>query len=395
LAHILRTRFTSVSSIDASLPIFADLVPWILGKANGSFLWASLLLKYLQLPVFTPDERQRLIQNIDQLDSLDSLYQHILGTLESRQDEQKSTIASIFRWMSLSINRICKEGFQKAVLITPGQQTNDLPALSSFLDSIGPLTCGLAEVTQCSVVFAHRSVAEYLQSSACQNSSFNLFDESSSHAHLAAQCLSYLAYDVPKRPLSRLRPHIRSAPTSITTSSGTSMLTSISEDSGYKSMSSASGSDGLLSPTYTPASLAPSHLAPPMRDFDAELPFLRYASLCWPIHLSRALSKPLSIHPLKRPPYLSLLAAFLADRKAVAAWAEASWRYNFPPNLSRLVPLLAEFESYADPAMVEEIAWVVQRLREVSAALNELKDEFGTALRGNPGLVWRWRGLAP
>jgi hypothetical protein len=375
--------------------IFADFIPRLLGKANGSFIWASLLLKYLQLPVFTPDERQRLIQNIDKLNSLDSLYQHILGTLESRRDDEKSIVASIFRWVSLSINRMCTEGFQKAVLTTPGQQTKDLPPLSSFLDSIGPLTCGLVEVTQCSVVFAHHSVAEYLHSSACQNSSFSLFDENSSHAHLAAQCLSFLAYDVPKRPLGRLRPHIRSAPTSITASSGTSMLTSISEDSGYKSISSASGSNGLFSPTYTLTLLPPSHSAPPMRDFDADLPFLRYASLCWPIHLSRALSKPLSIHPLKRPPYLSLLATFLADRKAVTAWAEASWRYSFPPNLSRLVPLLAELEACADPGIREELGRVVRGVREVSAALNELKEEFGTALRADPGLVWRWKGLAP
>jgi hypothetical protein len=88
------------------------------------------------------------------------------------------------------------------------------------------------------------------------------------------------------------------------------------------------------------------------------------------------------------------LSAFLADRKAVTAWAEASWRYNLPPNLSRLVPLLAELERCAELGMREEIGWVVRVVREVSVALIELKEECGTALRGDPGLVWRWRGLA-
>jgi len=136
-----------------------------------------------------------------------------------------------------------------------------------------------------------------------------------------------------------------------------------------------------------------------MPGFDADLPFLRYSSLCWPIHLTRALSHTSPANhrtsdPFALMPYLPSLSAFLTDRSAITAWVEASWRYNLPPNLSRLVPLLSNLKACTPSETIEgrEIRWVVQGVRELSCALNELKEEFGTTLRGDPGLVWRWRG---
>ncbi|KAF2692106.1 hypothetical protein K458DRAFT_381930 [Lentithecium fluviatile CBS 122367] len=375
-----------------------SLIAPVAGKANGSFLWASLLLKYLLSPGLTPDERQAVLQNAHRLEGLESIYQHILSMLELRPQNERDVVVNIFRWVSLSINRMCMQGFHKSVAIIPGQRTKNIGYFSDFLSSVSPLTCGLVEVTECSVVFTHRSVAECLKSPPFKDSPFSLFDESILHAHLAARCLSFLAYDVPKRPLGRLRPHIRPALSPNGTSSGISMRTSRSGDSGYKSMSSASDSEGMLSPTSTTTSLVPSH--PVSTPFDEDLPFLRYSSLCWPIHLTRALSNPSHSNTSNQPtpyaqvPYLPSLSAFLTDRAAVTAWVEASWRYNLPPNLSRLVPLLSDLKACIPPATVEgrEIRWVVQGLRELSNALNELKEEFGTTLRENPSLVWQWRG---
>lgn len=379
-----------------------SLISRAASRSNGMFLWASLLLKYLQSPGLSPDERRVALEHAHQLEGLESLYRHILGMLNLRPQKEKQVVANLFRWLSLSISRLCLPSLQTALAITPGQRTTDASYVSCFADSIPRLTCGLVEVTECSVIFTHRSIKEYLQSPEFQEFEFSLFDEGVAHTHLAARCLSYLAYDIPKRPLGKVQPHSRPAPIPYAMSSGISMRTSRSGDSGYKSMSSASDSENFATPASSSVFLVQG-TQQPAPAFDADLPFLRYASLCWPIHLTRALSNTAprspktwrqSSDPFAQTPWLPCLSTFLTDRAAVTAWVEASWRYNLPPNLSRLIPLLSALKSEMPPATVEgrEIRWVVHGVRELSEALNELKEEYGTTLRENPSLIWQWRG---
>lgn len=382
-----------------------SLIPQIASRSNGMFLWASLLLRYLQSPGLSPNERHTVLEQAHQLEGLGSLYRHILAMLDLRPQKERQVVANIFRWLSLSIHRLDIPTLQTALAVNPGKLTTESSYVSNFADSIPRLTCGLVEVTASRVVFSHRSAREYLESPDFQDSEFSLFDDSIPHAHLAARCLSYLANDVPKRPLARLPLHTRPTPISFATSSGISMRTSKSGDSGYKSMSSASDSEGF--PTYASASTSSANTPqlPLAAAFDAELPFLRYASLCWPIHLTRALSN-FTCRPraatrqtsdqFEQTPWLPSLSAFLTDRGAVTTWIEASWRYNLPPNLSRLVPLLDALKNQIPPATVEgrELRWVVHGVRELSEALNELKEEYGTTLRENPDLIWQWRGAS-
>lgn len=379
-----------------------SLILQIAERSKGTFLWASLLLKYLKSPGLSPDERRVALENAHSLDGLESIYRHILAMLDLRPQREKQIVANIFRWLPFSINRLCIPALEVALAITPGQRTTESSFVPNVMDSIPRLTCGLVEVTNCSVVFTHRSVKDFLQSPELKDSSFSLCEGTTVHAHLAARCLSYLAHDVPKRPLGRLQPHTRPAPISFATSSAMSMRTSISGDSGYKSMSSASDSEG-LHPSEPSATGATVISQQPIPAFDAAMPFLRYASLCWPIHLTRALANASnysriqsrkSVDPFEQTPWLPSLSTFLTDRSAVTAWVEASWRYNLPPSLSRLVPLLNTLKSEIPPATVEgrEIRWVVQGIRELSEALNELKAEYATTLRENPSLIWQWSG---
>lgn len=186
-------------------------------------------------------------------------------------------------------------------------------------------------------------------------------------------------------------------------SSGISMRTSKSGDSGYKSLSSADSNH--LPPRDTAiAPLSSTTPTPHASEWDADLPFLRYASLCWPIHLTRALSpRPSpphtpSLHAVHQVanqyPWLTSLSTFLTDRAAVTTWVEASWRYNLPPNLSRLVPLLEAIKQRTPPATVEgrELRWVVHGMRELNEGLNAVKEGWGHRVREDPGLVWGWRG---
>jgi hypothetical protein len=363
--------------------------------SNGSFLWASMLLKYLRAPDFLPDERKVSLEQSHLLEGLESLYRLILIGLERRSFEQKRIAADAFRWLSLSIKRLCVPALQTALAVVCKHPTAD-DQLASRVTNIFGSTCGLVEATEHNVLFAHRSVKDYLQSSACRDSAFNLCDESTAHGHLAARCLSYLANDVPKRPLQRLRPYIIPASPVHTTSGGSlSIRTGSSRDSGYKSMSSASDTDKTTHGTP----------APQQPVFGEDLPFLRYAALCWPIHLTRALtdSPPMknthtpNTTPFTNLPWLSTLSHFLTDRIAVTIWVEASWLFSLPPNLSRLLPLLTNLKSEIPPATTEgkELRRVIQGLRRLNDALDELRKEHGAAMRENPGLIWQggmWDG---
>ncbi|KAF2266654.1 hypothetical protein CC78DRAFT_531460 [Lojkania enalia] len=367
-----------------------SLIPHVASRANGMFLWASLLMKYLQSPGLSPNERRVALEGASLLEGLSSLYRGMLNILDRRFGQEKKIAADIFRWLSFSINPLCLEALRTALAIRPGQPTTEDHRLLHFNDSINRLTCALVEVTDGNARFIHRSVREYLESPECQESYFSLFDESAVHGHLAARCISYLAIDTPRRPLQRLQPY-RPAINSIATSSGMSFRTSGSGDSGYRSMSS-SDTEGFATVEQAPT-------APP---FDTRLPFLRYAALCWPIHLTRALSNPsprsiihsqsMTNDPFAHTPWLPTLSHFLTERTAVTTWVEASWRYNLPPNLSRLVPLLISIRKDIPPATIEgrELRWVVQGLRQLSDALNELRGDYGVTLKENPSLIWQW-----
>jgi hypothetical protein len=392
-----------------------SLISHVAGRSNGVFLWASLLLKYLQSPSLSPDERRAALENFHQLEGLGALYRGILTSLDRQPAREKRVAVDIFRWLALSIRRLCIPGTQVALAITPGQSTTEDQYLANFEESIPHLTGGLVEVTNCSVLFTHRSVKEYLQSRECQHSPFNLYDEITVHTHLAAKCISFLANDVPKQPLHRLQPFIRPLVEQVATGSGTSSVrTESSGDSGYKSVSSGtSGSTTTTTSTSDSNSTAPKRSQSSTSCFDDDIPFLRYASLCWPIHLTRALAdaaprspslltmrsnnstKIKTNDPFHNTPWLPVLGAFLADRSAVTAWVEASWRYSLPPNVSRLIPLLCDIKSALPPATVEgrELRLVVQELRELSDQLIVLKHEYGITLRENPSLIWQMEGV--
>jgi hypothetical protein len=364
-------------------------------EADGVFLWASLLFRYLQSPDFSPDDRLAIIQNVQMLGGLEALYSNIFETLEHRPAYEKCVIIDVLRWLTYSIHRLCSSALRTALTTSIDMARNEDSFSTDILQALPHLTCGLIEGTDSSVSFAHPSVREYLQSSASQGSEFSLFDESSVHSHLAARCLLYLAHDVPKRPLGGLSPRTQPMLAGHPTSSGSSYRTSKSGDSGYKSLSSSDGDHTLAHPRPHHASTTSVRTIP----FDTNLPFLRYASLCWPIHLSRALAPTHNDHPYTRPcpgpfqniPFVPALGAFLSSRIAVTSWVEASFRYSLPPSLTRLVGPIADLKAEYSPATNEgkELRLVVGELDILSERLMELKREHSTSLRENPSLIWQ------
>lgn len=387
-SHLNQLADQGYFGINMDRSLFQDVA----SRSNGMFLWASLLLKYLGSTSLAPEERRSILEHSNLLQGLEPLYNGIFSTLDKKIGRDKNLAVDVIRWLSLSIRRLCVPGLQVALRFDLKRANGEGVNLTKLTESLTRSTCGLVEIANCNVTFTHSSVKEYLQSSACQSPDFSLLDESAAHGHLAARCLTFLASEIPKKPLQRLQPYIQPA-APLATHSGLSIRTGSSRDSGYRSMSSSSDTDGISSETA------------PAPAFDANIPFLRYATLCWPIHLTRALSgirtpnslptspsSPSADSP-SHIPWLSPLSNFLANRIAITTWAEASWRYNFSPNLSRLLPLLINLKSEIPPATVDgrDIRWTVQGLRDSSDALNELREKWGARLRENPSLIWQWK----
>ncbi|KAF2035518.1 hypothetical protein EK21DRAFT_53964, partial [Setomelanomma holmii] len=377
-----------------------DLIVQVARQSNGTFLWASTLVRYLRSPALSPDDRKFVLQNFKPLRSLEALYGHILGTLAHRPAHEKRIIADGFRWLLFSVHKLCTSALRTALASSTNLDEHEDCFPTDLLEALPQLTCGLIEVNEDSVCFAHPSVCEYLQSMASRGSEFSLSDESSVHAHLATRCLSYLAHDVPKRPLGGLSPHIRPMIPTVPVSSSASYRTSKSGDSGYKSLSSSEGDNALPHPAINSHHANASTTSIRTISFDTNLPFLRYASLCWPIHLSRALAPAHDPYVIPTPgpfssvPYLPALSAFLQSRLAVTAWVEASLRYSLPPTLTRLIGPLSDLEGEIPPATIEGqgLRLVTKELKVLSERLVELKREFATSLRENPSLVWQMAG---
>jgi hypothetical protein len=376
-----------------------SLISHVAQRSEGSFLWASLLLTYLRFATLSPDERKSILQNVQSLQGLEALYSSIFGTLRHRPVHEKLVVADALRWLSFPIHQLCTSALRTALTSSIDMAENEDSFPADVLQALPRLTCGLVKVSEDIVSFTHSSVHEYLQAPVSQGSEFSLCDESSVHAHLAARCLSYLAYDVPQRPLGGLSPHIRPMMSTMTTGSGASYRTSRSGDSGYKSLSSSNGDHALPQPAVPPNHNNVSTTSIRTIPFDTTLPFLRYASLCWPIHLSRALTPTHNNHlyiipspgPFQAVPYLPALGTFLSSRLAVTAWVEASFRYSLPPTLTRLVGPLSDLKGEIPPATIEgrELRVVLTELHILSERLMELKSGFATSLRDNPSLIWQ------
>lgn len=372
------------------------LIPQFAQAANGEFLWASMLLKLLQSPLISPEERLSLLLNVQSLKGLGSLYHTMIDALARHSHKKKRVITSTFHWLSHGIHHLDSAALQ-AALSTQSTDENDTSHTMDILNALEELSCGLLLVTNDAVSFTHASVRDFLQSSASHTSEFSLYNESGVHGHLAADCLSYLVYSVPKQPLGVLHPHNPPTPPAASASSGASQRTNSSGDSGYKSLSSSDGDNNhavapiVLNPRNSSSRPTGIRTIP----FDTHLPFLRYAALCWPIHLSRALT--LSSHhsitssTTDTLAYLPALSAFLCSRLAVTSWVEASFRYSLPPTLTRLVGPLSDLKGEVSPSTAKgrELRCVVGQMRILSERLAGLKREHEGVMRRNPSLIWQ------
>jgi hypothetical protein len=124
----------------------SSLVPSLCRRANGMFLWARLLVRYLHSPALSPQRRMMVLENANLLEGLEGLYGGILALLAEGYDHNQTMVVSIFRWIHCAISPLTLRTLQIALAIVPGRRTDDANYLCNWPDCVPKMTEGLVEV---------------------------------------------------------------------------------------------------------------------------------------------------------------------------------------------------------------------------------------------------------
>ncbi|KAF7524548.1 hypothetical protein G7054_g11379 [Neopestalotiopsis clavispora] len=191
---------------------------------------------------------------------------------------------------------------------------------------------------------------------------------------LGTVCLSYLAHDVPPRPLLKIQ----------------------REDADHRYNRQAA-SNTLVASLEDVERMTVE--APTTDKIMSHFPFLRYSTLCWHYHLWAAHYTVISSYGNPSPPessissdsFVPLLAQFLLDRMSVTTWVEAAYIFNYPPRLENLVSRLVYLDSdmRSRSAEARERCWVLLGIQQLCEALRYLAEMHKEKLLQNPSLIWQ------
>ncbi|KAM5354528.1 hypothetical protein ACJ41O_001175 [Fusarium nematophilum] len=151
-------RFSQMRISDADMKQMGQRIA---AKADGMFLWARLVLEYLEHNMFV--SREEVLGVTDALPKqLREFYRQILAQLTSRFDELSvQRMRSILGWIAFAKRPLRKVEFRSALAFGSGNLDVDEPVPPYLFDMCKPL---VEERCDSTFTFIHVSVKEYLQS---------------------------------------------------------------------------------------------------------------------------------------------------------------------------------------------------------------------------------------
>jgi hypothetical protein len=312
-------------------------------QSNSMFLWATLMVNYLESDFLSPQDREDLIAETSLFEELDQLYTTILNRLyrKCRGPKARQNFRRLIQWVSVSRRPLRVEELRFALAIEAGQTTKKTRLMKKFEETLPKMTGALLEVTENKTVQAiHASVIEFFTQGSHSNTSPYIrreFDIGAITAHhqVAVDCLSYMSFDGPKERLS---------------------LAS--------------------QPFFTVPSL--------MKEF----PLLGYAAGFWASHTAIAIENEVRI-PIQQlaasdhihqflPKYIS---QWMKDRLLVTVWIEASWIFGFPPYLRPLAEMMRN-------CPIPSIQMLSDQMELFTSELEHLNSRWSRVLAENPGEIW-------
>jgi hypothetical protein len=353
IGELLDSRALVVTTHNSNKNDLEKIVRTISTRANGMFLWATLLVEYLQSPALTMRQRWEAIDNINLLEGLDALYEAVLHTVQLRfPATARLNIRRIFQWVARACRPLHINELQNIVAIPLNGPVEADFMIPNFEKSLGPMSGALLEIAADRTVrFIHLSVVEHLFKESTETAGRSSsgrqdleVDQASTDRYLATCCLSYLCHTIPSEPLN-----------------GNPQKT---PDAGYQ-----------------------------MRRF----PALQYIAQYWSYHLFSCLGRfPTSSGASRREndgslqQLTQLAASFLFDRCKVTVWIEASWLFQNPPSIMLPVEELCALSGLGvlSPSEGKLLFKAFSHLKRLSADLEALNNSWGHVLRDSPNEIW-------
>jgi hypothetical protein len=327
-----------------------DLTSTISNRANSLFLWAKLMIVYLECPALSPRARLQVINECNLIEGLDQMYNRILDLISRKLGPQREAAFRTFQWLVAANRSLHFLELQAALVIRIGQGTDPENYIMNFQQSIVTICGSLVNIQNDGTVhFIHLSVNEFLvQNPTLQapvTSVIFHIDVAAAHFCVASCLLSYLQYDVPAHPLS-----------------GSSKITA----------------------TKT--------------QVQVQLPLLSCAVDWWENGVAGFSHLGVSLHvsfSLMFNTFLPLLQRFLESKPTVTAWVESIWTFSKTPPLELLSNQMATWGTrLSNPAReeykerVQTLIMVGKDIEELSLDLQQLHQEWSKVLGANPTELW-------
>ncbi|KAL7961267.1 hypothetical protein V8C34DRAFT_274241 [Trichoderma compactum] len=344
IQHYLRQSLKDMK-IEGLLPKsldYKEVAKTLTRRADGMFLWARLMVTYLNSPALYPAQRTQAISEMDNPEGLDVMYERILRLIEGSNKTMHRLAGQSFLWLSYGKRPLIPAELESG-LVPFDANPNEEEAwkLPEFEDVIVRACGGLVELSPKSIDFwgntfrplrfIHASVKEYFANS--ESTSMNGLIPPPpliAHARLATMCLKYLTYRVP--------------------------------------------SSGKLGNNVVP------------KDLWSAFPFSNYAMVRWTSHLVLTIQD--SNYREAKPELQVLFSAlkqFFTQPKVLMAYIEGCYTYGEAPNAKSL-RVWAESSSSGVSSKPE--AGIRTTIVEFSHFLDRLESDWGRTLRNNPASIW-------
>jgi hypothetical protein len=334
--------------------------------ADGMFLWAHLMMKYLNSWVFTPLKRVNIILNISLPEGLEVMYNRIADLISQGNEDEQSLAMKIITWISCAERILTVDEMHQAIKhhSDSGEECvnadNDIP---NFNQAVVMICAGLVEqetvfspdhgLSISTFRFCHLSVREFflvettkIGRNAGKKSQMSMHlscIEAEAHCEISRTCLRYLMLSTPAQSLS-----------------------------------------GTLGFDARPTQL------------DSWFPFLRYAALTWIRHLAKIPA--LNPNSTSAGPLISVqarqllleLSRFMGQKLTLMAWIEASYTYAVIPDIQTLLDWGQRQSNLVPEEHLEkaEFQFLFQDVVELALYLANLDRYWTTKLTQSPGCIW-------
>jgi flagellar biosynthesis GTPase FlhF len=321
--------------------------------ADGMFLWARLMMRYLSSPALSKQQRLKIIRDVTFPEGLEAMYDRIGALIENGFEVEKDLAKQVVIWLAFAKRQITTRELQEAVQSDEDDaETGEEEQLSDFIQRVVMTCAGLVEIENMYdpvqrrstdfFRFIHLSAKEYFSGEegvrASHDKGHFLMNPCQANILITRTCLEYLTFALPAQPL---------------------------------------GGDVGCSANQ--------------RQLVQAFPLSIYAALHWSEHLVQGVPIDDSDSSIREMfnSMLHSLSRFLGGELVLMAWIEALYICGGSPVSTHLDKWSHCVEFHSIPGAEEvEVKDILEDVKELSRYLRELDDFWGAKLVKNPECIW-------